>query len=100
MVNVHHFIKECECLYKNELYSVRDNGAVFRHHPAGKRVRPTDNNWTFGKLNSRTGYLEIASVRIHRIVTTAFHGEPITKNMLWTILIQTNKITVPTIYVG
>lgn len=68
-----------ECHYKNEHYSVRDNGAVLRHAPNNKRTRPTDNKWTFGKLNSKTGYLEIASVRIHRIVATAFHGEPPTK---------------------
>lgn len=68
-----------ECYYKNEHYSVRDNGAVLRHAPNNKRTRPTDNKWTFGKLNNRTGYLEIASVRIHRIVATAFHGEPPTK---------------------
>lgn len=68
-----------ECHYKNELYSVRDNGAVLRHAPNNKRPRPTDNNWTFGKLNSKTGYLEIASVRVHRIVATAFHKEPPTK---------------------
>lgn len=67
------------CHYKNEYYSVRDNGAVLRHAPKSKRTRPTDNNWTFGKLNSKTGYLEIASVRIHRIIATAFHGEPPTK---------------------
>lgn len=68
-----------ECYYKNELYSVRDNGAILRHTPKNKRPRPTDNNWTFGKLNIKTGYLEIVSVRIHRIVATAFHGEPPTK---------------------
>lgn len=68
-----------ECHYKNEQYSVRDNGAVLRHSPNNKRTRPADNNWTFGKLNNKTGYLEIASVRIHRIVATAFHGEPPTK---------------------
>lgn len=68
-----------ECHYKNEYYSVRDNGAVLRHTPINKRIRPKDNNWTFGKLNTKTGYLEIASVRIHRIVATAFHGEPPTK---------------------
>ena len=79
MVNVNHFEKECECIYKDEGYSVRDNGAVLRYPLDGKRPRPTDNNWTFGKLNSRTGYLEIASVRIHRIVATAFHGLPPTK---------------------
>ncbi|MFN7653828.1 MAG: HNH endonuclease signature motif containing protein [Cyclobacteriaceae bacterium] len=73
------FDKESECTYKNERYSVRDNGAVFRYPQDGKRPRPTDNNWTFGKLNSKTGYLEIASVRIHRIVATAFQGEPPTK---------------------
>jgi len=68
-----------ECRYKNEHYSVRDNGAVLRHAPNKKRTRPTDNKWTFGKPNIKTGYLEIASVRIHRIVATAFHGEPPTK---------------------
>lgn len=68
-----------KCLYKNEHYSVRDNGAVLRHSANNKRTRPTDDNWTFGKLNNKTGYLEIASVRIHRIVATAFHGEPPTR---------------------
>lgn len=65
-----------ECHYKNEHYSVRDNGAALRHSPINKRTRPTDNNWTFGKINIKTGYREIASVRVHRIIATAFHGEP------------------------
>lgn len=68
-----------ECVYKDEKYSVRDNGSVLRHCREGKRVRPTDNQWTFGKPNDKTGYMEIASVRVHRIVATAFHGEPPTK---------------------
>lgn len=76
MVNVNYYEKEIECIYKREKYSVRDNGGVLRHSIEGKRARPTDNNWTFGKLNSKSGYLEIASVRIHRIVATAFNGEP------------------------
>jgi hypothetical protein len=79
MVNVNYFEKECECFYKNEFYAVRDNGAVFRYSPGGKRQRPTDNKWIFGKLNDKTGYLEIASVVVHRIVATAFDGEPPTK---------------------
>lgn len=73
------FNQEVKCIYKDEHYSVRDNGAVLRYPLDGKRQRPTDNNWTFGKLNIKTGYLEIASVRIHRIVATAFHGEAPTK---------------------
>jgi hypothetical protein len=73
------YIDVQKCYYKNEQYSVRDNGTVLRHTPINKRTRPSDNNWTFGKLNCKTGYLEIASVRIHRIVATAFHGEPPTK---------------------
>lgn len=79
MIDLENFKQESECIYKNERYSVRDNGAVLRYPLDGKRPRPTDNNWTFGKLNSKTGYLEIASVRIHRIVATAFHSEPPTK---------------------
>jgi hypothetical protein len=79
MVDLRDFKQECECIYKNERYSVRDNGAVFRYPQEGKRPRPSDNMWTFGKLNNKTGYLEIVSVRIHRIVATAFHGEAPTK---------------------
>lgn len=79
MISLDDFEQETKCLYKYECYSVRDNGAVLRHTPINKRTRPTDNQWTFGKLNNKTGYLEIASVRIHRIVATAFHGEPPTK---------------------
>jgi hypothetical protein len=78
-VSVNDFKEEVNCFYKNEHYSVRDNGAVLRYPLNEKRQRPTDNNWTFGKLNIKTGYLEIASVRIHRIVATAFLGEAPTK---------------------
>jgi len=78
-VCVDDFKNEVICFYKDERYSVGDNGAVLRHPLNEKRQRPTDNNWTFGKLNIRTGYLEIASVRIHRIVATAFLGEAPTK---------------------
>ncbi len=76
MVNVNHFEKEAICIYKGETYSVRDNGSVSRHPIAGKRNRPNDSKWTFGKLNPKTGYMEIASVVIHRIVARAFNGEP------------------------
>lgn len=68
------FEKEIECTYKGETYSVRDNGAVLRHPRIGNKPRPTDNIWTFGKYNAKTGYAEIAGERVHRIVATAFHG--------------------------
>ncbi len=66
-------------IYKGEQYCVRDNGAVFRFPKDSNKLRPTDNKWTFGKLNNKTGYLEIASAPVHRIVATAYHGEPPTK---------------------
>lgn len=78
-INLIDFDHQLECKYNGEQYSVRDNGAVFRHPRIGKSPRPTDNKWTFGKPNEKTGYMEIASVRVHRIVATAFHGEPPTK---------------------
>ena len=89
-INIENFNQEVNCVYKEEQYSVRDNGAVLRHSPINKRARPTDNKWTFGKLNIKTGYLEIASIRIHRIVATAFHGEPPTKEYV-VDHIDTNK---------
>jgi hypothetical protein len=79
MAYIDDFEVEVECVYKKERYSVRDNGAILRHPRDGKCSRRIDNKWTFGKSNDRTSYMEIASVRVHRIVATAFHGEPPTK---------------------
>jgi hypothetical protein len=84
------FELEVTCIYKNESYNVRDNGAVLRLPIRAKRLRRTDSSWTFGKLNSKSGYLEIASVRIHRIVAVAFHGEPPTEEYV-VDHIDTNK---------
>lgn len=78
-ISIHDFNKEVVCSYKDERYSVRDNGAVLRHARVGDKPRPTDNQWTFGKQNDMTGYMEIVSVRVHIIVATAFHGERSTK---------------------
>ncbi|MEP6728580.1 MAG: HNH endonuclease signature motif containing protein [Bacteroidota bacterium] len=75
----HNFQHQVDCTYKGEQYSVRDDGTVLRYPHAGKQPRPSDNKWTFGKPNVKTRYLELASVRIHRIVATAFHGVPPTK---------------------
>jgi len=72
---VNDFTKELKCTYKGEEYSVRDNGAVLRHPKDENKPRVTDNKWTFGKPSAKTGYMEIASERVHRIVATAFHGE-------------------------
>ncbi|MBW8683461.1 HNH endonuclease signature motif containing protein [Chitinophaga rhizophila] len=69
------FASEKQCVYKGELFTVRDNGAVFRHARDGKRLRKDDNRWTFGEPN-QDGYLVISSIGIQRIVATAFHGEP------------------------
>lgn len=74
--NVNEFSLEKKCTYKGERYSVRDNGAILRHQRSGKRARSDDNKWTFGKENSANPYLHISNIRIHRIVATAFHGEP------------------------
>jgi hypothetical protein len=79
MVDIDNYIREEECFYKDERYSVRDNGAVYRHPREGKKPRPTDCQWTFGKPNDKTGYMEIGSARVHIIVATAFHGVRDTK---------------------
>lgn len=76
IINVEDFSREVECIFKGEKYSVRDNGAIYRHSRDGKRIRPNDDSWSFGKENKTNPYLHISNVRIHRIVATAFHGEP------------------------
>jgi len=70
------FSVEIDCVYKEEKYSVRNNGAVFRHPRSINRLRSSDNQWTFGKQNDKNGYMYIASVPVHRIVATAFHEVP------------------------
>lgn len=77
MITVDEYYSEVkECTYKGEVYYVRDNGAVMRHSREGKRVRKDDNNWTFGKVDTKTGYNLIGTERVHRIVAFAFLGEP------------------------
>jgi len=77
--NIEGYSKEIECIYKDEKYSVRDNGAVKRHARDGKRIRKDDNIWIFGNLNTQNGFLEIGVDRIHQIVATAFFGIAPTK---------------------
>ncbi|HOZ15656.1 MAG TPA: HNH endonuclease signature motif containing protein [Tenuifilaceae bacterium] len=84
------YIREVEYTYKDERYTVRDNGAIFRHPRIGKRLRSADNQWTFGIPNDKTGYMEIASVRVHRIVAFAFLGPPPNKEYV-VDHIDTNK---------
>ncbi len=74
-VSVHDFQREVDCIYDDEQYSVRDNGAVCRQRRENKRKRPLDDVWTFGKFTARDGYRKICSTPVHRIVATAFHGE-------------------------
>jgi len=78
VIDIDDFKQEIECVYKEERYSVRDNGAVLRHCRDGKKPRLIDNQWTFGKPNDKN-YLIIATEMIHRIVATAFHGAPPTE---------------------
>jgi hypothetical protein len=73
--NIEDFKRQADCVYKNEHYSVRDNGAVFRHSRHNRLLRKHDNHWTFGTPNNN-GYLLIASEVVHRIVAYAFLGEP------------------------
>ena len=76
MSDINIFDEVKECTYKNEHYSVRDNGAVYRHRREDMPKRPLDEIWTFGKYNLNNGYADIAGVKVHRIVATAFLGNP------------------------
>lgn len=74
MVSIDDFNEVKDCIYKDEHYSVRDNGAILRHSRNGMRKRRLDNVWTFGIPSIATGYMIYGNVRVHRIVATAFHG--------------------------
>ncbi|WP_193174910.1 HNH endonuclease signature motif containing protein [Oricola nitratireducens] len=70
------FDSELEVTYREERYSVRDNGAIFRLNKYRKRARLLDKQWTFGRQTPSTGYMLLAGVPVHRIVCSAFHGAP------------------------
>jgi hypothetical protein len=59
--------------YKDELYSVRDNGSIKRY-PKGNRKRKLDDVWTFGTEDKQHGYFAFSGIGVHRIVATAFLG--------------------------
>ena len=70
------YTEERECDYKGRHYRVRDNGAVLRYPTDPAKPRKGDNEWTFGTHHKGSQYFFIGSHQVHRIVTTAFHGEP------------------------
>ena len=70
------FTKEMVCEYKGRRYFVRDNGAVYRQCKDDGVSRKWDEQWTFGRFDPNTGYMLIGQERVHRIVCTAYHGEP------------------------
>ena len=75
MVSIDDYNEVKDCIYKDEHYSVRDNGAVMRHQREGMQKRKLDEIWSFGNPNASTGYMEFCGERVHRIVATAFHGQ-------------------------
>ncbi|MGD9816386.1 MAG: HNH endonuclease signature motif containing protein, partial [Hyphomonadaceae bacterium] len=71
---LHRFDEEREVEFKDEVYLVRDNGAVMRRARLGARRRKLDGVWTFGSLDKHSGYFTINGHVVHRIVATAFCG--------------------------
>lgn len=65
-------IRECE--YKGEHYSVREDGAIFRHPKENSKRRKYDAVWTYGTPNKTNGYMFLSNARVHIIVANAFHG--------------------------
>ena len=75
--DINDFTEERVCEYKGRRYYVRDNGAVYRQCKEDGKIRKWDEEWTFGKFDPKTGYMLIGQERVHRIVCTAYHGEPV-----------------------
>lgn len=75
--NINDYTREEVCVYKGRRYYVRDNGAIYRQCKEDGVKRKWDEEWTFGKFDPNTGYMLIGQERVHRIVCTAYHGEPV-----------------------
>lgn len=71
-----------ECDFKERHYSVRDNGAIYRHPKKDCKPSKLDCTWTFGNKDNKTGYMLYGRVRVHQIVATAFHGTPDDSHMV------------------
>jgi hypothetical protein len=71
---LHQFDKELSVEYRGETYRARDNGSVYRQRRPNQRKRPLDGIWTFGWFNASTGYMQIGTEVVHRIIATAFYG--------------------------
>lgn len=82
MVDLNDYIEVKECIYKEEHYSARDNGAIMRHRRDGKPKRKYDETFSFGIPNPQTGYMMFCGERVHRIVATAFHGPAPTPDLV------------------
>ena len=80
---INEFDSEKLCEYEGRMYLVRDNGAILRLPIEGKRHSNLDGKWTFGTKNDQIGYMIFASsIRVHRVVCTAFHGLAPEPNMV------------------
>lgn len=73
-MNIDDYTEIKECTFKDEHYSVRDNGSIMRHQRKGMHKRKYDEVWSFGTPNIATGYMIFCGERVHRIVATAFLG--------------------------
>ena len=84
MVDINDYREEKSCIYKDEEYLVRDNGAVLRKSRPNQRKRKHDDMWTFGIKNEENGYsfFFTSNHRIHQIVATAFYGTPPSKEYI------------------
>ena len=75
--------QEKSCEYKGDSFLARDNGAILRLPPQGKKPRKNDNVWTFGTKNLTNGYMFFtSSIRVHSVIAYAFHGKPLQENMV------------------
>lgn len=72
---LYRFDEEREVEFKDEIYLVRDNGAIMRRARLGARRRKLDDIWTLGTLDKHSGYFAINGHVVHRIVATAFCGD-------------------------
>lgn len=71
-----------KCSYKERVYLVRDNGAIYRLPKDNSRPSKNDNVWTFGVKDMSTGYMFLSGIRVHQVVCTAFHGPAPSQNMV------------------
>ena len=89
--DINTFTQEKICTYRDETYSVRDNGSVLRHSRENGRKRKDDDIWTFGTSIDDKGFYSFEMLKFSKSSRRCFLEIRQIRNMLFFTKITTSR---------